>query len=486
MDVKTNNRKLILIMYCLISVISLVILSLNNESQNDFEQWIKMTGFLVVAHIIISLIVIIQFEFKLFSPACLFFLCLCLFNWGQVIIITFFPDYHFIISGGNMFSRYPEEYYERSCIYILIFLSCCVLGMMFGRQIYFLNNGNIGDYTKVDNLINRYALRKAAIIVLLITLPFNIYTTIKYIILSMSGGYIALFESGISDMVSTIGKISIVGFVLLMYAMPEKSRNILICSSVFYLISMFSGDRSTAIVAVLTLWCFYMHIGYGNRKVRLIYIVLLAIFAYFGMSALATLLQFRDYADEKSIKLFIDLYRNDLRNNAFLRSIEEFGATVADVSLVQMYLSDTGNYMLGWSIVSGLFSIFPNIGGYIGSITISGVFGRILQEQGIYGGYTTIGGSCIAESIINFGILFFIESFIIGIIFAFISCRLEKIRDVRIAYYIMPVYMSLFWVRGYFGEMVRGIVWSWLIIYFIKMLKGVNVIDNSLDDKNKV
>lgn len=469
MVLRNQCKQFFMIGFMALSVASFVFILIVNDIVSNQDMWMHYIGIIISTHMLFSMIAVSKHGYKFYSPANLFLICMFVFYWGHFVLLAFFKDYRFRASGGNMITRYPEAVYRNSCLYIIAFISFYVVGLIINNYIKPSKYAALHE-EHLSYLKNKQTIKKIAYLVLIITLPFNAYTTLKYISISMMGGYIATFNSGMSDTVTTLGEIAVVGFVLLMYAIPKKSWLIFIAASGYYAISLFSGNRSPAICAILTMWCFYKYVGHSDKKIKMLYVILIVLVGYFGLSALGTLQHFRDHSSNKSIPLFIELYANDLRNNAFLRAVEEFGSTVADVSIIQMYLADTGKYLLGWSFVASLFSIFPNIGGFIAPLTKSGNFGRIVITHGIYGGYTAIGGSCIAESIINFGIVFWIEAFIVGIIMGELSTRIDRAKDYKIAYYIIPVYVSMFWVRGYFGDMVRIVVWSWIILYVIKAL----------------
>lgn len=462
MNTSAGNKRLFIAAYIFVSFICILSVRVS-FGMDSFDSWITLAGTIVLLHSLLGEYILIFSGYRFFSPANLFLLCLYLFYWGQIMLLAFFKSYNFRASGGNFINRYPDPYYKYSCLFVLIFIALYVMGAIAGNNIKITNRYSSVSYGELDIA----KAKKLAVAVMMITIPVNLYETFLYIAASFKGGYLATFRTGISHALQVVSSMAVMGFVLLMYALPSKSKKIFIASCVFFLPSMFSGNRSPAICAVLTSWCFYMHIVNKKKKMKLRYFVLIIVLGYFGLSALSTIGHFRDHS-YKTLTMFLQMYVQDLKNNALLRAVEEFGGTMADVSIIQMYLNDTGNFFGGWTFISGLFAVFLNFGNVIAPIVASGSFGGIVQEHGIYGGFSNIGGSCIAESIINFGYFFGIEAFIIGCVLGELSFLINNDRfDKRMPYYIMIVYVSLFWVRGYFTDMVRGVVWSWILLYVL-------------------
>jgi len=460
--------------YILISAISFIIVYIINGAL-EYELWITWIAVMTMLHAVLSVAVLLGAGEKIYRLPVLFLLCLYLFNWGQVWLLGVFKSYDFYKSW-NKITIYPEEIYKFTCFAVLVVTACYTLGallrMAFSRSAADFDGAAGANTPEAVKTAGNEAKKciNFGYLVLMLTLPFNLYENALYMLASFSSGYKAIFDLDVSNYVHIIGWMSVIGFVLLLSGYDEnKKERVLIVSIILYGAEMLSGNRGPSICALLAILSFYFALP-NRKKVNVSRLLLLLIAGFAAMVFLATLKTFRGYS-VKTVETFFSCVQYILTRNILLQNLEEFGGTVAVTSITKIYLNSTGNYLHGWTYISGLFSIFPNIGGVINEINRSGGLVQIVREYGIAGRYQSIGGSFVAELLLNFQYLWWLAAIIWGAVFEWVGNKIEKcIGSYRVAYWTMPVFSLLLWVRSNYNSIVRIIVWAWLLVFIINGL----------------
>lgn len=466
---KKNNNTAILIIYTLISFFILFSTIIINSSSICFNDWAFIMSIISVFQIVFSFLTLLKLKLKSYSLSNLFLLCIALFYWAQVWLLGFFPKYEFSVYHYNMIQIYPEEIYKNTCFILIVVIMGYVIGIIL-RTIFNISIKKRKSHVSIDTISEYRQLFYVGIIILIFTLPFNLYENYLYITASFAGGYKSIFNININDFVSSIGWISVVGFVIMIYSSKNSTvkKRWLVISILLYSIEMVSGNRGPSVCAILTIVCFYFYSI--NLKLNLKKSIKIIIFIVIAMLILETVKGFRGYTS-KDLTVIYNSFLNIKNSNFLLKTLEEFGSTVAVPSITRIFLDNNSIYLHGWTYVSGLISIFPNFGDVVNNVQNSGTLVTYLRIYGIFGPYQAIGGSFIAELMFNFQYLWWIASIIIGYIVCNIDMGIkENIKKINIAYYVMPVYGILHWTRAYYSQMIRMIFWSWILIYIINWI----------------
>lgn len=451
------------IFYVVISII-VTVLIWGSSSTINFDEWVTYTAIFTFIHACFSVSTLKRVCRQWTSLPMLFLFSLFLFNWGQVWLLGFFKGYE-LYYDWNKISIYPQYIYIKTCIVVVLFITFFVLGVVSRVK-------HIPMVLKDNDSLNYPRMRMLGMMILFITLPFNLYENALYIAASVTFGYKEIFELKIPDFVSVFSWISVLGAVCYMIGSRSKEGKVLAIFSLLYGAEMISGNRAQSVVAILILFSFYnlRHpIKLGVKKM-----VLYGAIAIVGLTVLQTIKTFRN-AEGKDFNGFIySLQSTALQHNVILQNLEEFGGAIAFPSIMLIYSERTGDYLYGWTYLSGLAGILPNVGGGIGKITNSGSVVFVVRDH-IYGQYQSISCSNVSEAVLNFGLFgipFF--SFVVGILIGLVYIGTERKQySFKILYYVMPSYALLFWVRNSFQSTVRYIVWGAILIWIFSRLVKV-------------
>ena len=457
-----KKNLLVFVLWCLTSVVGGIIISLVNGSYN-YDEWSTIVASITLLHFVLGLCLMINIKCKLYSLSVIFYLCAGVFHYGQLWLSGLVKTYEF--HAYNMLTLYPQNYYEATCLYIYLVLALYVGGVIFCNGIE-KNQGWTGENLLSENseLVDKTKIASGRFI-LMVTLPVNLIINALMIRASSSGGYLAAIHLNIPDMISTIGWISVLGFVLLIYGYSGRKSNVIAMTAILiYGVEMMSGSRGESMCAILTIAMFWFYKkNVSLRKIGIGRIILIIVLGFVLLSLVATLKEFRGWS-QKSFEGFMFCLTRELKNGLILRELEEFGSSIAIPSLTQIYIDETGAYLHGWTYVSGLFTVIPNVFGNISNISASGSLGNLLLAHGVKGAYTAIGESFVAELLLNFKYTWWVVAFLVGILFEKFSKRIEVIiYNKKSMRYVMVVFAMLHWVRWNFGYGVRLIVWGYLL-----------------------
>lgn len=448
--------------YFFISVICTLFLLLL-KGVSDFNTWVTLAALVTFFHALSSTYTMKKACGTWLNLPMAFLFCLFLFNWGQLWLLGFFKNYE-MMYDWNKISIYPSRIYTNTTVIIIMFITFVTLGIIAKmKKVISEKKGFSNQELK--------KIRYLGILVLIITLPFNIYENAMYIIASSIGGYKETFDLQIPDFVSVISWMSIIGAVACIIGTP-KFKNILFLSfSAFYGFEMISGNRANSVVAILSILLFYnlvYPLKIGFRRL-LIYGVL----GFVLLTVLATIKVYRG-SEERSIEGFNETAEVVTKKNIVLQNMEEFGGAIAFPSIVQIYLEQTGNYLYGWTFISSFAGIFPNITGDVADITNSGSMIHIIRDH-IWGPYQTIAASCVSECVMNFGIFgvpFF--AYILGLIIGYIHKKMEKRKNSwTVLFYVTFCYATIFWARNSFNSTVRSVVWGIILVWICSKIVGL-------------
>ncbi len=392
----------------------------------------------------------------LVTYANLFLACLHLFHFGQ-IVINFFDISHVYRSLDILEVLGYEEYLQSAC-YAILFSVFCVLGVML-QSVSILTGGKINR--RNDKASNR-KLFLIGIILTILSLPIHIRISLLQVRLTTEGNYLNSFEANISGIQYTFSMFCIIGIIMLMLAFSEqriKLYLIYFLSIIYFAWTMMSGGRGRPVITILL----FTFILLKLVKVSPWKIVLLAAAGYIALMALSAIARIRDYGGITVENLY---HAMKMGGSPIIAALEEFGGTQQTVGLA-VRLAKSCPYKLGSTYFLSLFSILPNAGGIFSNLNQESIF--TLYLPGAY-----LGGSIIGEAYYNFGWLGCGIGMAAGLLIGRLSSKIECIfRDRKydkIAYYVMPCFGILWWVRDAFNSILRNTIWAWVIIYFLYLL----------------
>lgn len=460
---KTNDSVCFIGYAILLSICSLVLYF--SGFGNDKFIFFRATAIVTIT----ELIVFLYINWKRKNLICfqtLLATFLFVFNFGQVIILAFFSNIYERIIEYNVIELVTFNQYTHALQLINLSFSLICLGMLFPHKEKFVKD-NAFDENEV-----RLAMRKYAIYILIFTFPFKIIIDVWQLYIAVTSGAVAAREalSSIPDVIVTFGNLSIIGFVLLLWAERNKSKRfkLLLIELLYFSLTMLTGRRSETAVTLCVIFIFYLIIIKKRVKVRTI-IVILAL-GYLFATILYTIVYMRvNHGDSMTIGVFFSSFLHCLTHEKILLEVlREYGNTgYTAIMVIENWLPKFGP-VIGKSYYLGIFPVFINIGGFAGDLTTQSRFTLQLVESGVLDyRYTNIGGSLIGELFFNFGIIggvfaSFICGLVIGKIFHKTMDYIRAANFVKLSVCIIPIIAILYSVRSEFYYMIRDVVWGYI------------------------
>lgn len=411
-----------------------------------------------------------NFEFSV-----VFVFVLYIFNFGQLMIYTFFRGVYSHVRFLLLMSE--ENAYYGFLVMNYAFIAICG-AILIGEAKVSVSSESIKHETT-----NEYEIRKIIKTLIAITFPVKVILDIVtlYISLSVSGPAAREWVNSFPNVFLYFGKISLMGFALLIILERNnyiKQRRAFIFISGYILLMMMSGIRSEN-AGYLLVFAFIFFFT-CEKKINVLSALLIVLFGVIALAFISATGDFR-YVSDKSMSTFINLFSKNLfENNILLYLLDTLGDTgYTGQCVINSWLPNNGLY-LGKSYLMGLFSVVPNIP-YVftlpGKIVEESYFALTLQRAGslLSEKYKNIGGSMLGEAFFNFGIVGgVVAAYIIGLVFGVLSKKFTKSlenSDFRLLIWLVPfMFFGIYWVRDYFGGGFREVVWGPVVFLVIRNL----------------
>ena len=408
-----------------------------------------------------------------------FMLLVLLFNFGQVFLLGWFPS--FLVNKTVVLTYFSIQEAFDACVwmnYTYVIIGAFILLNNQPQKVK-INNTDKGIIP--EN--HEYLLRKCYYLICM-TLPIKLFVDINYLVRSFLVG----FEYGKSwlnsfpNFVTTIGNFSMIGFAFLIVLhrnSPRKQLKTFIVAAVYLFVLMLSGRRSenVAYLCVMLILLLLSRNEYTQKKLRLKHILLLVPFGYFVLLFLYTVVRIRGESAFSVSNFFDSMQYYHIHDNILIEQIREYGQTgYTAISVLTRWLPNY-NPSYGTSYIYGISSVFPNIGGLMGELTEASNFGLTLaRTDGVLNSmYRNIRGSVLGEFFFNFGkIGALFAAGILGTVIGKTNTKvISYIRcDAYNLIYTIPVMFStIYWIRDYFGDTIRDIVWGVLFCYILLYIK---------------
>ena len=458
-----------------IALVGIAILILENyilgtiNSKDDFEQWNLYVSLIVLFNIFCVIFIFARQKIKVLSLAGFFVILSYVFHFGQVIINGFFPKYQYTLL--NAVGKYKEsvvrgELYALNIIVIvtifIIVSSNCEYEMICYHR--FLEP-DLRDVRRISWRI------------LSVTLPIQFLVVIRELVQAQTVSYGNGSES--NGMLFQIDSLSIIGFVLLLFGNSEnknKVRIIMAFEIIWYIISMFSGSRIYAVIAILILLYCYLCL---DKEIRMWKFLLYLVLGIFFMGLLNSIMHVRSMGIISFSAIVEDML--SFNSNFVLGTLEEFGGSIYTVTSGFDEIPQNVPFNYGKSYIESFALIGVNVGGILTPIMDNIAFTTRFVNKYSYG------GSYVGELYYNFGLFSYFVAPLIGIVVGRVSSILNYcVRNkyyINGSFYIMVFYGFILWIRGYANALPRGIVWGAALIAIIyktthKCIKTTEESDN--------
>ncbi len=431
-----------------------------------------LLGYVLVVELICFIIANSATHGRVLNFAAVFVLVLFVFNFGQVMINTYFKNIYshvrFLLLLNPEDSLYGFKYIN------LAFSTLC-MGLLIAT--ISARNDKISSKEKCINQLVDF--QKLARNIILISFPVKLIVDALtlYVFLTSGGAAARLWLNTFPNVLVYYGKISLIGFAFLIITNKNDSKKqsrIFLFIEIYILLMMVSGIRSENVGYLLVFSFLY----FSNRKKKIpIYkFIIYGVICVVLLAFIITVGEYRNVA-EKSVESFFEAFNNSLtKKNVILSLLDTCGDTGYTAQCVitkwlPLYGPSRGeSYYLGW------FSALPNVPKFFtfpGIITEKSCFALKLQAAGTLSeNYFNIGGSLIGEQFFNFGLIGgCIATFMIGIFLGKVSYKcyvcFQRENYYRLIRIIPIMFAATYWVRDYFGGEFREIIWGPLICYIV-------------------
>jgi len=467
-----RNKDLLSI--CIYSVlITLLIFLVYTFKSVEYPQLFKLLFWILLAHIISTFFCFKLIGIRLFSISGFFITLSYVFHFGQVLVKGISSTYEFSFDVSSFIS---QEVYMESILFSLTIISLVSLGMMIAKL---QGKNNKGAEKKIHIIsMSSRSILVIGWILFLVTFPFEFYYSFSELMIARQLGYGGVLEVESSGILSQFARFHLIGIGLLIMGYshrPVKSIFVLSMYSVYSVIFMLSGSRIYQVLSILVL----TFIMFKSTKIKfsLKTCLVLSLPTFFFIVLLNTIAEIR-LEGFSSINDFVDVYKFNLINNPFLDILEEFGGTIYTLCLTVIKVPSMVDYSHGLQFITGFLTVLPNINGIFTEINQTTIFSNYLNTR-------AIGGSYIAELYYSFKYTSFIATLLIGYLIQLFSYyfeyHLERKDFMKAAYFILPTFALLLWVRGYYVGILRNSIWATIFIYFIQTFLTMNLLK-----KNKV
>ena len=426
----------------------------------------------VSATIILTSFLFLDYKInKRFSYAGLFSIILFLFHFGQLILFTYFEDIYPHIRFLLLLSPVNALYGFR--IMLLAFsalcLGCFVKYLFIKSKRAFISNETECHYNWIE------IAKRIIYLTFFVKLALDAITL--YISFTGGGSAAREFVNNFPNVFLFYGKISLLGFALLLVALRDKpvvQTRFFVFIIAYILVMMMSGIRSEN-VGYLAVFLF-IYLQSRNKSLKFSQILQYAVLGFFCLTFIVAVGRFRSYTN-KSLDSFLELTEKlILEENVLLGLFDTCGDTgyTAQEAINEYLPRFSPSY--GDAYYKGVFAVLPNLfPSFIdfGTLTEEGASAVKLQKSNVLEkNYFNIGGSFFAEIFMNFGIVGGVMfSFIWGLFFGWLS-RTSVIafdnRNLHRLLYMIPLMLAtIYWVRSSFGGGIREAVWDILFGYLV-------------------
>ena len=420
---------------------------------------LSLMGGLGLVQLIYCIISWIKRGNQFVSPYIIFLFCLYIFSYGQSFLWAFNLEsersliYFIDISIHDIFSAQVQT---------IIMLAFFHIG-----AIHYIQKQRYNSFSHSSSVNYTRRLKQIGWFLFIVSAVPYISETINDMILSMTKGYMALYQGeekvGINNLSNIIADYFIPSIICLFIAYSNKKtmRTIIVVFLLLNVVAiLITGGRTNAVILLAILGILY---NYLVKKFTRKWLVIGAIGVFLLLQVLAIVANIRgsglNAASKKEVKV---------ENNAAVDAVAEMGGTMYCLIKTENLVPSKHSYRYGKSYAYAFTTLIPNLGFWeIHPAKKESNLGDWLTEE-LRLGYGT-GFSMTAEAYANFGYLAFIVFFFWGWFLASIFGKIEISAQTR-NYALMAFSLILFWFflklpRNCFINLVRPIFFIAIPIY---------------------
>lgn len=471
---KINISTLLII---LLVFISLIIFEIINKQKNmiDNDNYLKSIALLVNILFIICIYFIYKKKKNIFDFNIIFLAFLFLFCYGQVFL------YSVGVTKENLylFSMFNCSQIIEATIYFYFSLIFYILGM----SLYLKKDKELS--VEIDENLNK-AIKKCAIILLLISIIPFFYLLIPTLYNSIVYGYMYNFDNAmeVSGITGYLSKFFIPSIFMLLYTLKKQKHksNFLILFLMFiaflFLLRGSKGSGITILIGVIVFYSTFIKKIKGINIIKIVPIIILI------TVIIPVISEFRG-VKEKNITDLGKTFSQTVSNpseNFIVKTIEEMGGTMQAFILTKEVIPSQVNYKYGESYFASIMMLIPSplLGGY--SFAPKAALDTWLMK--IHNMSYGPGYSLIAETYYNFGWhIGIIFTTILGIfftkMFSISSEDKNKNELLRLLSFIF-LYNSMIKARFPFHEIARNAFYMYFLVYIVVILIYNQLVKKSL------
>ena len=456
-----NNKKLFILYKKLIAILiylSLSILILTQIGTNNIDT----ITYITLYQLILNILALKYFGFKIFSLPQLFLIFSFIFHCGLLPLYTFKIKVKIPFDVINMVG---QTTLIKACWFFIFSQLFLVLGILFTDIFKIKNKTKIN----IDDMVQKKIVYKTGLYMFLIGIIPRLYIDSMQFLLYSQGNYLSIYELNVSGVFSVIAQFSTIGVMLIIIGKQDEkniAKIILIMAILYQLINMIKGARQYQVATIICLVYLYINVIKKN-KIKLKNVVIIAVLSYIGLVFIDYIGNIRA-SDTRNYFDFGKALLSGFNGKLLFNTLASFGGTMLSVCYSIISFPYYAKYNFGLSYIESFIPVFiPNVFGILNKFQTSFQFVKAfpLEFQG------ALGGSYLGELYYNFGFWGCIGTFIIGLVIGKVSKKIklsiQKKNWMQLGIYIILLPTLIMWVRGYVSDFLRTFIWSVILIFII-------------------
>ena len=458
--IRIEKNKFIFVMASILEMLTLMLLYLYDQEMS--YKSMAITG---IAQWIINVILLkLCSGLELFSIPNIFAFFSMIFHCGQIIKSGFdipgtsplpFENYAGFkeIYAAFMFYCFSQVFY---CVAVCLKLD--------------INQDSVKQKTVWSTLDRKtvYTFGKALVWIGMIP---RLYIDITSLLGALSGGYKGVYTIYYPQVLQSMAFFFDAGLIFLIYSIEStKNKRFLFLATIVYKCLMMSTGARQDKVAFLLIWLYAYYFVINKISFRSMLLLSAAgIGGFFLISAIGTL----RVSDSISIFDIADYLKQGDANNIVGNSLGEFGGSLNTLEVAIKYAPSKIKYGYGKTYIAGFFSVIPLLVNQFPGLAKTAYFLEQLPRSITF----AFGGSYLGEIYYNFSWFGILVSSIIGVVIGNIHNKIIRTSDTngfdQCWYTVLSTALVLY-VRGYFGDMIQKLVWTYLVLIIIRQFLNDN------------
>lgn len=433
-----------------------------------YEDWLIPFSLAALVQLFLSVLLFSKLGKGFFNLINLFILFTFVTHLGMQFIFAFKVKVAIPWSPLDLMS---VELFMKSCGTALRFQIILAMGIFFKlfidreKKVYNEESNRQGKNLET----NLKKIRLFGIILLLIGLIPMLYLDYNRIILYINGNYLNTYSGNSFGFITTISRFAEIGIIMLLIGNKNnigKANLIIVITILYQMMVIFTGHRGRSVLFLLSIFFVYFNL-IKTIKFKTVLIGTISSYLFLFILTFIGKIRLLSIKDFNSISLAFSTHLSDF---TIFKLFTDFGITIVTLGYAIDFYPDNMPYQLGLTYIMSLFTVFPNIGGFIEPFLEKAnfVLNWPLHMR------TGLGGSYLGEIYSNFGLFSYAIVFILGYFIAYISQKIyETIRlheYSKLSFYLVIFPNLLWWTRDYFTGFVREVIWIGVAILFLNII----------------